>query len=179
MVCPRCIDTVKRLAESIGLEPLGVKLGEISLGKSPDKEQVLSFGRLLEDNGFEIVESKKAREITKIKSLIIKRIHYPQESPGINLSAYLAQNLHSDYSRISKLFSALEGISIERYTTLQRIEKVKELLIYDQLNISEIADLLEYSSPAHLSAQFKRETGHAPSQFKKLRNPVRKSLDSV
>lgn len=179
MVCPRCIETVRRLAESLGIQPLSVALGEITLEKAPSKNQMQSFSRKLETSGFEIVESRKAQEVTRIKTLIINRVHYPQGHSELNLSTYLAQSLNSDYSRISKLFSSMEGISIERYTTLQRIEKAKELLIYGQLNISEIAEQLEYSSPAHLSAQFKRETGLSPSQFKNLRHPGRKGIDSV
>ena len=179
MVCPRCIDTVKRIAVSAGLVPREVKLGEIRIDSTPTTAQLDSFNKQLRENGFEIVEGKKARQINEIKTLIIKRIHYPQEHSDLKLSAYLSQNLNSEYSRITKLFSSMEGITIERFATLQRLEKVKELLVYDQLTVSEIADQLDYSSPAHLSAQFKRETGMPPSEFKELRNPGRKSLDSL
>jgi AraC-like DNA-binding protein len=179
MVCPRCIDTVNRIAESAGLISGEVKLGEITIDPKPQKPQLNFFNKQLKENGFEIVKRKKAREINKIKTLIIKRIHYQQEHSDLKLSAYLSRNLNSEYSRLSKLFSSMEGITIERFATLQRIEKIKELLVYDQLTVTEIADQLDYSSPAHLSAQFKRETGMSPSEFKELRNPSRKSLDSL
>lgn len=179
MVCPRCIETVNRAAKSAGLQPSTVELGKIQLGGAPDKSQLKKFREEIEAHGFEILESGKVREVNQIKSLIIERIHYHKGNSDLKLSACLAQGLGSDYSRLSKLFSSVEGITIERFATLQRIEKVKELLIYDQLNLSEIADLLDYSSPSHLSHQFKRETGMAPSTYKRMRTPNRKSLDSI
>lgn len=179
MVCPRCIQVVEQLASESGIEATGVKLGELTLREVPGEKKYHLLKKRLEENGFEIVESKKALEISKIKSLIIKRVHYGQGSLEQNLSAYLSDKLNSDYSRLSKLFTAMEGMTIERFTTLQRIEKAKELLIYDQLNITEIAEQLDYSSPAHFSAQFKQETGVSPSNFRNLRNPPRKAIDSL
>ncbi len=179
MVCPRCIDTVKRIAESVPFSPLQVRLGEVVLPAPPTQTQYEELARRLEENGFSIIESGKLKLINQIKTLIINRVHYANESPTLKLSAYLSQNLNYDYSRISKLFSSVEGVTIERFATRQRIEKVKELLVYDQLSVSEIADQLDYSSAAHLSAQFKRETGMTPSEFKALRNPPRESIDAI
>ena len=179
MVCPRCIDTVKRIVESTGLPLLEVKLGEIRLNAQPSAKQTEDLGKGLEANGFEIVQSVKARRINKIKTLIIDRIHYGGGNPEMTLSSYLSQELNYDYSRISKLFSSVEGMTIERFATLQRVEKIKELLIYDEGSIAEIAEQLDYSSPTHLSAQFKRETGMTPSKFRNHRPPMRRSLDSI
>ena len=179
MVCPRCILLVEQLAKQSGLKFTNVKLGELSLEEAPDEVPFQEFRKNLEENGFEIVESKRALEINKIKSLIIKRVHFGQGSPEQNLSSFLSSKLNSEYSRLSKLFTAMEGLTIERFATLQRIEKAKELLIYDQLNMTQVAEQLDYSSPAHFSAQFKRETGVSPSSFKQLRNPPRKPIDSI
>lgn len=179
MVCPRCIDAVTRIAESAELQPIQVTLGEVILSDPPTPFQKENFAKHLEENGFAIVESEQSRLISQIKTLIIDRIHYRNDFPEFKLSVYLSQKLNYDYSRLSKLFSSMEGITIERFATLQRLEKAKELLIYDQQNISEIAAQLDYSSSAHLSAQFKRETGMTPSEFKGLRNPPRTSLDAI
>jgi AraC family transcriptional regulator len=179
MVCPRCIDTVKRIVGSSGLPLIEVKLGEIHLGTRPSSKQKENLSKGLEENGFEIVQSAKARQINQIKTLIMNRVHYGEGSPELTLSSYLSQNINYDYSHLSKLFSSIEGITIERFATLQRIEKAKELLIYDEHSITEIANQLEYSSPAHLSAQFKRETGITPSKFRFQRTPIRQSIDSI
>lgn len=178
MVCPRCVEAVTRIAKSIDLQPIHVSLGQVALTNEPTPAQIGSFSKCLEENGFAIIENDQSRLINQIKTLIIDRIHYYTDNPELKLSVYLSQKLHYDYSRLSKLFSALEGITIERFATLQRLEKVKELLVYDQQNISEIAAQLDYSSAAHLSAQFKRETGMTPSEFKQQLHPPRKSLDA-
>ena len=179
MVCRRCIQTVERIAREAGLVPDKLELGEIILPHPPAAEQARVLRAGLEEAGFAILESESARLINQVKSLIIDRIHHGQGSSALKLSAYLAQETHSDYSRLSKLFSATESVTIERYATLQRVERVKELLTYGELSISEIADELEYSSAAHLSSQFKQMTGMSPSAFRELGNRGRQSLDSV
>ena len=179
MVCPRCIETVGQVARSSGLDPFEIELGRVHLKDIPTDAQLADFREQLGAHGFEILESRKVQEVNEIKTLIIERVHYGRGNPDLKLSAYLAQSLGSDYSRISKLFSSVVGSTIEQYATRKRIERVKELLIYDQLTIAEIADQLDYSSAAHLSAQFKKETGLSPSSFKEMKNPVRTSLDSV
>lgn len=179
MVCPRCIETVARIARIQGLRPKSIKLGEAVFEASLDATQRASFARELEASGFEIVESYKSQQINLIKTLIIERIHFQGDAPEQNLSDYLSSKLNYNYSRISKLFSSIEGITIERYAMLQRIERAKELLVYDQHSVAETAEELGYSSPAHFSNRFKSETGMTPKQFKKLLDPPRRSIDSI
>ncbi|MBL4575496.1 MAG: helix-turn-helix transcriptional regulator [Opitutaceae bacterium] len=179
MVCPRCIESVRNIATTLNLEPSEVALGRITLNEKPSKEQLDLFKSKLEARGFAIVDSSNAKIINRLKTLIIDRTHYSQSKDALNLSSYLSQKINYEYSHLSKLFSSVEGITIERYTTLQRIEKAKEHLSYDENSVSEISDALDYSNPAHFSAQFKRETGMTPTQFKKLSHPPRNSLDSI
>jgi AraC-like DNA-binding protein len=129
--------------------------------------------------GFELIDDKKSRTIEKIKNLIINLIHYPEETQSLKYSEYLSRELHHDYSSLSRLFSEVEGITIEHYIITQKIEKVKELLTYDELSLSQIADVMEYSSVAHLSAQFKKTTGMTPTRFKDLHRGLRKPLDKI
>lgn len=179
MVCPRCIQSVEQIIHALGLHPLQVKLGKVTL-KDPIPENLkVELSKKLAEAGFEIVEDYKTRKINQIKTLIIERVHYSGDPPDQNLSDYLSSKLNYDYSRISKLFSSIEGITIERYATLQRIERAKELLVYDQHSITEIAEELGYSSPAHFSNRFKSETGMTPKQFKGLLDPPRSGIDSI
>ncbi len=129
--------------------------------------------------GFELLETGKSALISQIKSLIIGQIHYKTESLKVNFSTFLAESLHHDYSYLSRLFSSVEGITIEKFITQQKIERVKELLFYNQLTLSEIAFQLDYSSTAHLSSQFKKETGMTPSAFKSQHKPGHRHLDSI
>lgn len=179
MVCPRCIQVVTKLIRQVGLDPQKVVLGEATVMPSPTSQQWRELDTLFSENGFGIVESESAKIVARIKALIIERTHYSEVEPQLKLSAFLSEQLHSDYSRLSKLFSAVESMTIERFATLQRIEKVKELLVYDEHSVAEIADRLGYSSPAHLTSRFKEETGMTPSQFKKLKAPFRRSLDEI
>lgn len=179
MVCPRCVEAVTRIAASIDLQRNHVSLGKVVLDEVPTLAQKERFANCLKENGFAIVENSQSRLMSQVKTLIINRIHYINDSSDLKLSVYLSQNLHYDYTRLSKLFSSTEGITIERFATLQRLERAKELLVYDQQNISEIAAQLDYSSAAHLSSQFKRETGMTPSEFKRPRHPPRRSLDAI
>ena len=179
MVCPRCIETVERIAKEKGLTPDSVTLGLAVFPEQLSDKQREAFTRGLEAAGFEIVESSKTRKINEIKTLIIERIHYSGDSSDQNLSDYLSSKLYYDYSRISKLFSSIEGITVERYVTLQKIERAKELLVYDQHSIAEIAEELGYSSPSHFSNRFKNETGMSPKEFKGVLNPPRRSIDAI
>ncbi len=179
MVCPRCIATVARAAEDAGLTPRAVALGEIELQEDPAPPQLADFRARLETHGFAIVESDKARLINQIKSLLIDRARHGGERGALKLSAYLSQKLNYEYGHLSKLFSSVEAMTIERFATAQRIERAKELISYGERSIAEIADDLGYSSPAHLSGQFKRETGMTPSEFRKLKAPIRRSLDAL
>lgn len=178
MVCNRCIKVVQDEFEKLGLEVLNIKLGEATV-TNKKKIGKAAIKKVLEDNGFELLDSRKASMIEKIKNTIIKAI---QRKDGIetdlNLPQLLQHEIGNEYHYLSTLFSSTEGITIERYIILQRIEKAKELLVYDELTLSQIAYRLGYSSVAHLSAQFKKVTGFTPSEFKKS-HQHRKSLDKV
>lgn len=180
MVCPRCIKVVGEEMEKLGFRVLSIKLGEVVLDSEPGKTQLEQIKKALEKNGFELLSDRKSKIITRIKTEIINTIHYQENEPATDkLSSWLSGSLGHDYSYLSKLFSNVEGISIERFVILQKIEKVKELLIYDELSVSQIAYQLGYSSSQHLSAQFKSVTGLTPSQFKKSSERSRKPLDDI
>lgn len=183
MVCNRCIRAVNDAFENVGLHPVKVSLGEVVLQEDELTPPVRStLDTKLKTLGFERIDDKRSRLIEKIKNFVIRTIHNER---GIDLkfnwSVVLSEELHYDYNYLSNLFSSVEGITLEQYIIRQKIERVKELLFYDQLNLSEIAHLLAYSSVQHLSTQFKKITGHTPSAFKKLRetNLQRKPLDKV
>jgi AraC-like DNA-binding protein len=178
MVCPRCISAIGQLLDGMGINPLRVQLGEVILEKDLSKEQKQTFSIELKQLGFELLDDKRKQQIERIKSLIIEHVHFKEEGK-INLSVLLSKKLHMEYSNLSKLFSQTEGITIEQFVILQRVEKVKELLAYDEMNLSEIAFKLDYSSVAHLSAQFKKVTGLTPSQFKSQGIHLRNSLDGI
>ena len=179
MVCPRCIQSVSQILEELGQEIMDITLGSVILGKELESEQKEEFSERLSVIGLELLDDRTARLINKIKSIIIDEIHYQNSSASHNLSDILTDNLHYDYSYLSRLFSAVEGRTIEKFVLAQKIEKVKELLTYNELTLSEIAFQMNYSSMAHLSAQFKKVTGMSPSVFKKLHQQNRKSLDAI
>ncbi|MFT3827519.1 MAG: AraC family transcriptional regulator [Chitinophagaceae bacterium] len=178
MVCPRCIAAVKQQLQQTGLEPLQVKLGEVVLAASPSKEQEEQLRKGLSELGFELLDDVRTQQIQKIKDIIIQHVHYSEDSK-FPFADILSRSLHRDYSYLSKLFSETEGITIEQYVILQKTERVKELLIYNEKSLSEIAFQLGYSSVAHLSAQFKKVTGLTPSAFKAQGSNLRKPLDGV
>ena len=179
MVCNRCIMVVKQELENLKLKPLKVSMGEAELSKQPSVKQMQQLNSRLLQLGFEILDDKKQKQIEKIKSLLIKKVQSGDVEEHFSISEYLSNALHKDYSYISRLFSEVEGITVEQFFILQKIEKVKEWLVYGELNLSEISFRLGYSSVAHISAQFKKITGLTPSHFKKLGNPLRKSLDEL
>jgi AraC-like DNA-binding protein len=179
MVCNRCIAAVKQLLQEQDLEYSSVQLGEVDLIETPSKEQLETFRQSLRETGFELLDDQKQKLIAQIKTLIIEQVHYGLGEERINLSHQLSSRLHKDYSYLSHLFSEVEGITIEKYLIHQKIERVKELLAYDEANLSEIAFQLGYSSVSHLSAQFKKVTGLTPSHFKKMGGMRRNSLDNV
>ena len=179
MVCNRCIMVVKQELETLGLQPLHVTMGEAELKKQPTAKQMQQLNSRLLQLGFEILDDQKQKQIEKIKSLLIKKVQSGQVEEHFSISAFLSNALHKDYSYISRLFSEVEGTTVEQYFILQKIEKVKELLVYGEENLSEISYRLGYSSVAHLSAQFKKITGFTPSQFKKLGSTQRKPLDAL
>ncbi len=178
MVCPRCIMAVQTILNKLNIHYLDVRLGEVIMDKLPDNETLAMLRSELKDMGFDLLDDSQYQIIEQIKSVIIRQIHYNKIGTS-NFSEILVSELHRDYSYISKLFSATEGITIEHYIILQKIERVKELLSYDQQTLSEISIEMGYSSVAHLSAQFKKVTGMTPSQFKSQDIHLRKGLDEV
>ena len=179
MVCNRCKMVVKSELEKLGLLLLHVELGEVILSKELSNDEKVLVATRLQEFGFSVIDDKKSRIIEKIKTLIIELVHQENCKLNTNLSDYLSSRLHHDYTYITNLFSEVEGTTIEKYFISQKIEKVKELLVYDELTLSEIADLLNYSSVSHLSNQFKKVTGLTPSHFKNIRVEKRKPLDEV
>ncbi len=179
MVCNRCIMAVKNELEKLGHLPLNITLGEVQLTNEMNNEEIQLFGQRMKTLGFEIIDDKKSRVITQIKSSIIEIVHHQDSDLKSNLSDYLSQKLHHDYTYLSNLFSEAEGTTIEKYYIAQKIEKVKELLVYDELSLSEIAGKMNYSSVAYLSNQFKKVTGLTPTYFKNIKEQKRKPLDNL
>ena len=180
MVCDRCISMVKQRLESLSIDYNKVELGEIVLTNPITEEQMLSLKNELHNLGFELLDNRKASLVTQIKSCIIKYIHSDDELVmNKKLSVILSEKLGTDYNYLSSLFTSIESITIEKYVILQRIERAKELMEYNELNLSEIAHKLSYSSVQHLSQQFKKITGLTPSQYKQSKEMSRKPLDQV
>ena len=179
MVCNRCIMVVKNELEKLGFSPVNLTLGEIELEKEINENEKSIINNHLQTFGFELIDDKKSRMIGQIKTLIIELVHNQNSELTSNLSDMLSSKLHHDYTYLSNLFSEVEGTTIEKYFIAQKIEKVKELLVYDELSLSEIAFQLNYSSVAHLSNQFKKVTGLKPSHFKTIKAEKRKPLDEV
>jgi len=170
---------VKSELEKLGIHPETIDLGEVTLSQELQYGQKDQITSVFEKLGFELIDDKKSKYIEKVKSLIIELVHQQNSQLNTTLSDYLSRNVYHDYFFLSNLFSEVEGITIEKYFIAQKIEKVKELLAYDELSLTEIADQLHYSSSAHLSNQFKKVTGLSPSHFKNIRSNQRKSLDEV
>lgn len=179
MVSLRCKMYVISELEKLKIPYLSVELGEVKLsGKLPaDKEKQLQES--LMKSGLEIMENKKAILIEKIKAIIIEMVHYADELPVINFSNFISEKLNHDYTYLANIFSETKGITIEQFIILHKIEKVKELLIYDELTLTEISYRLNYSSISHLSTQFKKITGLTPTYFKSLKNKRRSFIENV
>lgn len=180
MVCLRCIETVESVLSLNGFIVKAIKLGEVEIDKEPATAKMTELSTELKKRGFELLIDKNSRIVGQIISEIIRLVHHSDnEILQVNLSDHLVELIGADYSFISHLFSTEEGITIEKFTILQKIEKVKELLSYGELTASEIAFKMGYSSTAHLSKQFKKETGMTPGQFKNMEEKKRKPLDQV
>lgn len=179
MVCRRCKMIVKSEFEQLGLSLLSVDLGEVETIEDISEFQKKEITKRLKLFGFELIDDKKNRTITKIKTLIIDLVHNKNNEINTNLSVYLSKHLLQDYNTLSNLFSEVENTTIEKYFINQKIEKVKELLMYDELNLSEIAFKLNYSSVAHLSNQFKKVTGFSPTYFKNLKVKKRRQIEDL
>lgn len=178
MVCDRCIRVVKEEFEKHGLTVKSIKLGEVEVD-GPKEIGISEIREILEKNGFELVEEKSAKLIGQIKNLVIQLVHHNKEELKQNYSEILSKEIGKDYHYLSHLFSSVENITIEKYIILQKIEKVKELLIYGELTLSEIGWKMGYSSVSHLSSQFRQVTGMSPTEFKNLKNRDRKPLDKL
>ena len=179
MVCDRCRMAVANLLSGMGVRPLSVELGVVTVaGRLPSglrAELSEALGRL----GFELLGDPREQTVDRIRTAIIHLVHYRGGLTDVNLSAYLSARLGSDYSALSKLFSEVTGVTIERYFILQRVERVKELLFYGEKSLAEIALELNYSSAAYLSTQFKAVTGMTPSQFKASKGSGLRAIDDV
>lgn len=180
MVCDRCIMAVRSQLDQLGLDYKNVQLGQVELSKDPDEAQLKGLREKLTGIGFELLDNKKSAIVEQIKSSIISLVHGKDADEfNLKLSAMLQEKLGLDYHYLTTLFSSVEGITIEKYAILQRIERVKELLMYDEKSLSEIAWEMGYSSVQHLSQQFKKITGLTPTQFKELKENKRKPLDQL
>jgi AraC family transcriptional regulator len=180
MVCDRCILVVRQELDKLNVSYKNIQLGEVELANQPEAKKMDELKNQLQLLGFELLDDKKSTLVEKIKTAIIQLIHGTEaEELNKKLSVLLSEKLKLDYHYISGLFSSIEGMTIEKYVILQRIEKAKELLMYAELTLSEIADKLGYSSVQHLSQQFKKTTGLTPSHFKDLKKNMRIPLDKV
>jgi AraC-like DNA-binding protein len=179
MVCNRCKMAVSTELEKAGIVPEHVELGEVTLKVPATAAQLDQLRNALLPLGFQLIDDQKKRLIEQIKTIIIEQVHYVPDRSPIKLSALLSNKLNHDYTYLSNLFSSVEAQTIERYHILQKIERVKELLVYNELTLSQIAYQTGYSSVAHLSAQFKQITGLTTSAFKELNGHKRANLDSL
>ena len=179
MVCIRCKMVVKDELAKLGLSYKTVDLGELELTEdiSTTKQEKLKTGLL--KYGLELMDDKKSILIQKIKAIIIEMVHYSEEPLTVNFSEFLSQKLNYDYTYLANLFSEVAGTTIEKFIITHKIERVKELLVYNELTLTEIAYQMHYSNVSHLSAQFKKVTGLTPSHFKLLKNKRRSMLDDV
>lgn len=179
MVCDRCKAAVKQALSGVGLTPLSVELGTATVAETPDGAKLDEVRTALDKEGFELLEDRRKQTVDRIKSAIIELVHYRVDRPAVTLSAYLADRLGMEYSALSKFFSDETGLTVERYFILQRVERVKELIFYGEMSLSEIARKMDYSSVAYLSTQFKSVTGMTPSQFKATHGRQLKQLDKI
>lgn len=179
MVSNRCKMMVKEELKKLGLHFIIIELGvvEIMENITPEKRNLLKKGLL--ESGLELMDDKRAILIEKIKNIIIEMVHYSDEPIKINFSDFLSEKLNQNYTYLANLFSEIQGTTIEQFVILHKIERIKELIIYDELNITEIAWKMNYSSVAHLSAQFKKVTGLTPSHFKQLKDKRRSPIEEV
>lgn len=180
MVCDRCVMAVRQQLDELNLSYKNIQLGEVELSKIPEDAQLKQLRLNLQEQGFELLNDKRSKTVEKIKTTIISLIHGKDaDELNLKLSAILEEKMGMDYHYLTTLFSSVEGLTIEKYTILQRIEKVKELLMYDEKNLSDIAFELGYSSVQHLSQQFKKITGLTPTHFKQVKDNRRKPLDKI
>jgi AraC-like DNA-binding protein len=179
MVSIRCKMVVKSELEKLGLHYIVVELGEVDVKEEITSTQLDKLSIGLRKSGLKLMDDKKSILVEKIKGVIVELVHYTDDPIKIKLSDYLSEKLNHNYTYLANLFSEVKGTTIEQFFLAHKIEKVKELLVYDELNLTEIAYKLHYSSVAHLSNQFKKMTGLTPSHFKNLKNKRRSTLENV
>ncbi len=179
MVCIRCQLVVKSELEKLGLKYHYVRIGEADIIGDIQQEQLEQLKVNLKKAGLSLMDNRKSILVEKIKNVIIELVYYREDQIKVNLSDYLSEKLNYDYTYLANLFSEVKGLTIEKFYLTHRIEKVKELIVYDELNLSEIAYKMHYSSVAHLSNQFKKYTGLTPTHFKNLKNKRRETLEDV
>lgn len=179
MVSHRCKMMVKELCTSLGMVTAEVELGEVTLDEEISDQQTELLRAGLLELKLELVENKKDILITKIKGIVIDMVHLAEEVPSVKFSAYLSDRLKYDYTYMANLFSETTGTTIEHFIICHKIERAKELIIYGDLKLTDIADKLHYSSVSHLSRQFKKVTGVTPSYFKSLTDKKREGLDNI
>ena len=179
MVCIRCKMVVKQELKKMGVPFLNIELGEVEITENITAEQREKLNSMLLRSGLELLDDRKSVLIQKIKNVIIELIHNSTEPLTVKFSEYLSHKLSYDYTYLANLFSAVQGYTIEKFIIAHKIERVKEMLVYNELNLTEIAYQMHYSSVAHLSAQFKKVTGLTPSHFKQLKEKRRGMLDDM
>ena len=179
MLSTRCKIVVKDILKDMDLHFVIVDLGEVEIMEDLDGEQLEELKSALLVSGLELMDNKKAILIERIKNTIVEMVHHSNEGLKINFSNFLSEKLHHDYTYMANLFSEVQGTTIEQFTIAHKVERIKELIIYGELNITEIAWKMNYSSVAHLSNQFKKMTGLSPSQFKQLKDKTRRSLEEL
>jgi len=181
MVCGRCVLVIENVLQTLKLDFSSVIMGEIELkSETLDDEKIQQIKQAIEPLGFELIGNQKQAQIALTKTALIQLIHGDKDLESIKLSEFISAELKLDYQSLSQLFSSVEGITVEKYFIQLKIERVKELLVYDELNLTQISYRLGYSSLAHLSSQFKQITGMSPSAFKKIKNNrQRQALDKI
>jgi AraC-like DNA-binding protein len=179
MVSNRCKMAVKEELKKLGLHYILVELGEVDIMETISNEQRDELKAGLIDSGLELMDDRRAVLIEKIKNVIVEMVHHSDEMIKTNFSDYLSEKLNHDYTYLANLFSEIQGITIEHFIINHKIERIKELIIYDELNITEIAWKMNYSSVAHLSNQFKKVTGLSPTHFKQLKNKRRSQIEDI
>jgi AraC-like DNA-binding protein len=179
MVSLRCKMLVKKELENLGLHHMVVELGTVEILEDFSDEKRLALKDVLHKSGLELMDDNRSILIERIKNCIIEMIHYSDELPRVNISQYISEKLDHDYTYLANVFSEVKGITIQQFVILHKIERVKELLLYDELSLTEISYLMQYSSVAHLSSQFKKVTGLSPSFFKKLKVKRKNNLENI
>ncbi|HCQ13722.1 AraC family transcriptional regulator [Flavobacterium sp.] len=179
MVSTRCKMVVKDELKKMGIHFVMVDLGEVEIMENISDVKRAQLKAALLTSGLELMDDKRAVLIEKIKNVIIEMVHYTDELPKVNYSDYISEKLNHDYTYLSNIFSEVKGITIQQFIIVHKIERAKELLLYDEMNLTEISYVLNYSSVAHLSNQFKKVTGLSPSHFKQLKDKRRCPIEEI